>query len=229
MFARGNEVGVTRVTALQHLRSAREVIEEVYVREKGWVESTDRQIAESDLSNPKVSWFLADLAGQPAGLLRLLYDPELRLPAAAAPSLLEGVDLEAMAKAGRFVEIGRFMVLPRFRSNMSVAMGLMRAGIREVVEGDYTHLITDVFEGEATSPYHFHTRVLGFTVIGTHLYGELHCNLRRIILTMDILETYARMKAQGNSFFRKLTEGYAHILDRKLAERRASQRLEVLT
>jgi hypothetical protein len=71
--------------------------------------------------------------------------------------------------------------------------------------------------------------VLGFTVIGTHLYGELHCNLRRIILTMDILETYARMKAQGNSFFRKLTEGYAHILDRKLAERRASQRLEVLT
>jgi hypothetical protein len=217
------------VTTFDHVRSAREVIEEVYVKEKGWVESTDRQIAESDVASPNVSWFLADLAGQPAGLLRLLYDPELQLPAAAAPSLREGVDLEAMAKAGRYVEIGRFMVLPRFRSTMSVAMGLMRAGIREVVERDYTHFITDVFEGEANSPYRFHTRVLGFTVIGTHLYGELNCNLRRIILTMDILETYAKMKAHGNSLFQKLTEGSSHILDRKLAQREASRSLEVLT
>lgn len=221
-----NEVRVTKLTGTEHaaeqLNAARSIIQEVYIQEKNWVNSTERQIGISDIASDKVSWFLAEVDGQPAGLLRLVYDPVMQIPPEAAPTFAEGVDIENLAKQGRFVEIGRFMVLPRFRTNGSVAMGLMRAGIREVVERDYTHFITDVFEGEANSPYHFHTRILGFEVIGTHLYGELNCNLRRIILTMDIVKTYGRMKERRNSFYKKLTEGYAHLLDRKLEARARS-------
>ena len=79
--------------------------------------------------------------------------------------------MKEISKTSRFVEIGRFMILPRYRKNILVALRLMRIAIREVVERDYTHFITDVFEGEANSPFRFHAKILGFEVIGTHLHG----------------------------------------------------------
>ncbi len=77
---------------------------------------------------------------------------------------------------------------------MLVAIRLMGVAVKEVVERNYTHFITDVFEGEPNSPLKFHTRILGFEIIGSHLHGELNCSLTRIILTLDILKAYQRLR-----------------------------------
>jgi hypothetical protein len=111
------------------------------------------------------------------------------------------------------------MILPQYRSKILVALRLMRIAIKEVVERDYTHFITDVFEGEPHSPFRFHTRILGFEVIGTHLHGELNCSCTRIILTLDILKAYQRLKLSKNRIYWSLTEGIRDILDKKLAAR----------
>lgn len=97
-----------------------------------------------------------------------------------------------------------------------VALRLIRASIKEVVKRDYTHFITDVFEGEPHSPFKFHTQILGFEIIGTHLHGELNCSCTRIILTLDILKAYKKLKERNNKIYRYLTEGIQPILDKKL-------------
>ena len=86
---------------------------------------------------------------------------------------------------------------PRSRRPTAAAHGSWR----------YTHFITDVFEGEAHSPLNFHTRVLGFEVIGRHLFGELNCSSTRIILTLDILKLYNRVKDSRSRIYQELLEG----------------------
>jgi len=76
-----------------------------------------------------------------------------------------------------------------------------------VVERGYTHFITDVFDGDLHSPYHFHTRVLGFERIGTHQVGELDCRQVRIILLLDLVRAYKRMRARPNRVFHEFTDG----------------------
>ena len=125
-----------------------------------------------------------------------------------------------MATECNIVEIGRFMIRPEFRKNIRVALKLMQAGIREVVERGYTHFLTDVFESDPNSPLHFHTKILGFEVIGSHLHGELNCSSTRIILTLDILKAYQRLKERKNRFYQEITAGIQDLLERKLAERR---------
>lgn len=124
--------------------------------------------------------------------------------------------MEKIAQTCRFVEIGRFMILPRYRHNMLIALRLMRLALKEVVERDYTHFITDVFEGEVHSPFRLHTKILGFEVIGTHLHGELNCSCTRIILTLDILKAYQRLKARKNRLYWNLTEGIRDLLEQKI-------------
>lgn len=70
------------------------------------------------------------------------------------------------------------------------------------------------------SPLHFHTKILGFEVIGSHLHGELNCSSTRIILTLDILKAYQRLKERKNRIYQEVTAGIRDLLDRKLAERR---------
>jgi hypothetical protein len=200
---------VTRAKAFQ-------VIEQVYRQEKNWIHSVETEIpAEIDMDG-RYSWFLATVNEQPAGVLRLFYDPPLELPAEFKVSLRQDIDLKQMAKNGRFVKIGRFMILPEYRKKMLVAIRLMGTAVKEVVERNYTHFITDVFQGEPNSPLKFHTRILGFEIIGTHLHGELNCSLTRIILTLDILKAYQRLREKKNRIYWSLTEGIRDRLDRKL-------------
>jgi hypothetical protein len=131
-------------------------------------------------------------------------------------TLKKEIDLQELARRGRFVDIGRFMILPEYRRKFLVAIRLMRIAVREVIERNYTHFITDVFEGEPHSPLNFHTRILGFEVIGTHLHGELNCSLTRIILTMDILKAYQRLKMRRKRLYASLTEGYRGLVEEKI-------------
>jgi hypothetical protein len=123
-----------------------------------------------------------------------------------------------LADAGKFVEIGLFMILPKYRKKILVAIRLIGASVQEVVERNYTHFITDVFEGEPHSPLKFHTRILGFEVIGQHLYGELNCSLTRIILTLNILKAYKRLRRQKNRIYWNLTEGIRGLLEARLTD-----------
>lgn len=198
-------------------KDAVEVIEQVFKKEKKWIDAAQEQLPETLDERGCYSWFLARVDGRPAGVLRLMYDPPLELPREYDVRLLPGINIEKMKQDGRYVEIGRFMIKSEFRRSPRIALRLMRAATREVLERDYTHFITDVFEGEPNSPLNFHTRVLGFEVIGKHLFGDLNCSSARIILTLDILKVYRRIRNDRSRVYSELTEGMRGILDKKLA------------
>ena len=189
-----SSVRVSRVESGGDRAAALEVIKRVFCVEKNWISSVQNQIPD-ELSNNGVSWFLATINGKAAGVMRLLYDPSFDIPEEYDVKFMPGIDVEELKSAGKYVEIGRFMILEEYRKNPRVALRLMRAATAEVIERDYTHFITDVFEGEKHSPLNFHTRVLGFEVIGKHLFGELNCSSTRIILTLDILNLNFMMRS----------------------------------
>lgn len=200
-------VTAARVASYRSREAAFQVIDEVYRNEKGWIADFRREIPEDAGERSDQSWYLVQVGGEPAGAIRLVYDPDLALPAEYGVELEPGIELDRLRRAGRFVDIGRFMILPRFRRDVRVALELMKAAIREVVERGYTHFVTDVFESDPHSPLRFHTRVLGFERIGTHRRGELASESVRVLLILDIARAYQRLQQRGNRVFRKLGEG----------------------
>jgi hypothetical protein len=212
-----SSITVAKIITENERFEALEVIEAVFVREKRWIEKVHEQIHDEFSLNGKCSWFLARVGEKPAGVMRLQFDPSFDLPDSFQVSLEPGVDLSSVRASGSFAEIGRFMILPQYRRQYLVALRLMRAATAEVIERGYTHFITDVFEGECHSPLNFHTRVLGFEVIGRHLFGELNCSSTRIILTLDILKLYNRVKDSRNRLYRELTDGLRASFEKRLS------------
>ena len=192
------------------------VIEAVYLQEKRWIRDSGSEIPADPATRQDQSWFLVTVEGEPAGVIRLVYDPALEMPAELGVSLEPHVDLETLKRRGRFVDIGRFMIVPRHRRNIRVVMRLMRAAILEVVSRGYTHFLTDVFEDDPHSPYQFHTRVLGFERIGTHRHGELACASTRIILILDIARAYRQLEKKENKVFKELGEGLGELMENRL-------------
>ena len=192
------------------------VVEAVYLQEKRWIRDTGSEIPADVAKCQDQSWFLVTVEGTPAGVIRLVYDPALEIPAELGVSLEPGIDLETLKRRGRFVDIGRFMIVPRHRRNLRVVMRLMRAAILEVVSRGYTHFLTDVFEDDPHSPYQFHTRVLGFERLGTHRYGELACASARTILILDIARAYRQLKKKENKVFKELGEGLGEMVETRL-------------
>ena len=183
------------------------IVQQVYHQEKGWIADADGEFPESALSSPTSSWFLARLGDEAAGVVRLSYDPSFELPEGAGLEIDPGVDLARLTTSGRFVEVGRLMIAPRFRARTAVVLALMRAALAEVVARGYTHLLTVVFEDDPHSPYGFHTRILGFERIGTHRHGELACASRRIILTLDLARAFERLRGPRAKLVQTLTGG----------------------
>ena len=212
-----SSVSVSRVESASDRAAALEVIKRVFCVEKNWISTVQNQIPDELSGNKGVSWFLATINGRPAGVLRLLYDPSFDIPEEYDVKFMPGISVEELKSAGKYVEIGRFMIIEEFRKNPRVALRLMRSATAEVIDRDYTHFITDVFEGEKHSPLNFHTRVLGFEVVGKHLFGELNCSSTRIILTLDILKLYSRIKDSRSRIYRELTDGFRGIIERKAA------------
>lgn len=195
---------------------ALQIVEAVYRQEKNWIHTINQEIPEDIAQISHCSWFLATVDDNPAGVIRLVYDPPLEFPPEYQVTLDNTIDLEHLAQVGKFVDIGRFMILPKYRRKILVAIRLMGAAVKEVIERNYTHFITDVFQGEPHSPLKFHTKILGFEIIGTHLHGELNCSLTRIILTLDILKAYSRLKLRRKHLYESLTEGFRGLLEQKM-------------
>ncbi|HEY6321826.1 MAG TPA: GNAT family N-acetyltransferase [Thermoanaerobaculia bacterium] len=192
------------------------VIEAVYRREKRWIADAGAEVPADAGSTGDRSWFLVTVDGKPAGVIRLVYDPPLELPAELGVSLAPDVDLAALQRRGRFVDIGRFMIVPRYRRNIRVVLRLMRAAIVEVVERGYTHFLTSVFADDPHSPLGFHTRVLGFERIGMHRTGELACASVRILLVLDIARAYRRLQRRQDRVWRELGLGVRDAMEGRL-------------
>lgn len=208
---------VIRVESEAERALAIEVMQATYKREKNWITRDEKLFPDGELGNPGVSWFVVLEQDRPIGTLRVLYDLPLDLYKEYGFKLIGGIDLDEFIRRNRIAEIGRFAVLPEFRRHMAVVGVLMREASRETVERGYTHYVTDIFEGEAHSPYNFHTRVLGFQPVATHDTGELNCPNRRITLILDLAVGYARLRSQGGWLFRFFTEGWPqHIHERLL-------------
>ncbi len=192
------------------------VIEAVYRREKRWIADAASEVPADTATLTDRSWFLVTVNGRPAGVIRLMYDPPLELPAELGVTLEAGVDLDALRRRCRFVDIGRFMIVPRYRRNIRAVLRLMRAAIIEVVERGYTHFLTSVFADDPHSPLGFHTRVLGFERIGSHRTGELACASMRVLMILDIARSYQRLKLRRNKVFRELADGVRDIMEGRL-------------
>jgi ribosomal protein S18 acetylase RimI-like enzyme len=211
-------VSVRRVKTEEDRGLALRVLRVTYRREKQWVRDESQVFPESDLENPSVSWFLASVGRMPAGVIRVFYD--LRLldyREYALNVVVDGFDIESFLQENKIAEIGRFAVRPRFRSIFGVASHLMKAATEDTVRRGYSHFITDVFEGEQHSPYHFHKRVIGFQTVATHDVGELNCSLRRITMMLNLREAYQRLRLNRGRFYRFLTEGWDDALHRRLS------------
>jgi len=179
----------------------------IYRDEKNWVRADEKLVSDSDIGWEGVSWFVVRVGDRPVGVLRVLYDLPIGLYKSYGFKMVrDDFDLEAFLRQNRIAEIGRFAILAEYRRYIVVVGALMRAAVRETVERDYTHYITDVFEGEANSPYDFHRRVMGFQTVATHDTGELNCPCRRITMLLDIREAYHRLRKEGGWIFRFLTE-----------------------
>jgi hypothetical protein len=216
------ELETVKVLTAADRQAALSVVAQVYAAEKGWLSDVAAEIPEEPGTVRGMSWFLTRVEGQPAGVIRLAYDPNLELPPHLDFQFERGVDLARLKQGSRFVEIGRFMILPEHRSRFAVALRLMKAAVREVAERGYTHFITDVFESDPHSPLQFHTRVLGFERIGSHRFGELACDSRRIILVLDIARAYLDLARRKDRVFREVTAGAQDLLEALAASGRAA-------
>lgn len=92
----------------------------------------------------------------------------------------------------------------------------MWAATRDTLLRGYAHYVTDVFEGEGNSPYGFHTRVVGFRRVASHLQGEINCPNRRITLILDLREAYRKLQRRENRFYRSITLDWDESLHRWL-------------
>jgi hypothetical protein len=218
-MASNDRLEIVRVESERERTFAIEIMRATYQQEKQWITRDEKLFPDGELGNPGVSWFVALEGSRPVGTLRVLYDLPLDLYEEYGFKTLGGIDLDEFIRKNRIAEIGRFAVLPEFRRHMVVVGALMREASRETVDRGYTHYVTDVFEGEAHSPYNFHTRVLGFQPVATHDTGELNCPNRRITLILDLSAGYARLRAHGGWLYRFFTEGWPPHIHEKLGGR----------
>lgn len=214
----GTFITARRVIDETDRRRAVEILASTYHREKHWVTDPAAQIPAGDLERNDIAWFIAMPGDCAAGTLRVRYDPTYPQYAAYGLKLLDpALRIDEFIRSNRIAEVARFAVKAEFRGQLMIAAALMRAATEETVTRGYTHLVTDVFEDDPHSPYHFHTKVLGFTPVATHDVGELHCRSRRITLVLDIKLAYQRMEQSGNWLFRYLTRTWDDSLHRRLA------------
>ena len=212
-----SQIRVIRATTESDRNMAIQVLLATYVQEKRWIRDEEGFFPRSDLDTENISWFVASADKGPIGVVRVLYDPPLDLYREYGMQPLDnGLDVEAFVRENRIAEIGRFAVLPEYRRNIVAAVSLMREASRETVANDYTHYVTDIFEGEVHNPYDFHTRVMGFEPVATHEVGELDCPNRRITMVLDLKSAYQRIKVRQKWIYRYLTKDWDESLHHKL-------------
>lgn len=198
------------VTTPAERRQALAVLDATYTHEKHWVDEAADLFPEAHLASDDVCWILATVGDDPAGVLRVHFDPPLADyaeydfdPVGRGASL----DVNTFIQTHEIAQIGPFAVRPAYRRRIRVVFWLMRVAGAETLTRGYTHYVTDVFEDEEHSPYRFHTRVLGFEPVATHDTGAMDCLHRRITLVLNIEDAYQRLRESQSRLYRFLTDG----------------------
>lgn len=205
-----------RVTNEAERAQVIEVLRQTYASEKGWIVEPEGQIPLADISKDNVAWFVTTIAGEPVGVLRILFDPPIEQYAKYSLKLIDPTfKVDELLSGSRIAEVGRFAVVSKRRRQFLVATSLMRAAFSEIIGRGYSHLVTDVFEDDPHSPYGFHTRVIGFKPIATHDVGELKSRSRRITLILDMRAAYIRLRDRSRWLFQNLTMGWSERMHRK--------------
>lgn len=203
-----DRLSVAKIENQATRKRALEVFEAVYQNEKKWVPNLEKILPLEDLDRQDVSWFAAYVDGKMVGVTRVLYELPLELyEEYGFKIIVPGLDVEKFIAENNIAEVGRFAVLPEYRSKILVAAALMRACSHEALERDFTHFITDVFEEDPNTPYGFHKRVLGFVEVATHDHGELKTTSRRITMLLDLHEARKRFATKRGWIYRYLMEG----------------------
>ena len=210
-------MSVVQVKSSKARQLCLKVIEATYKKEKNWVKEPDELFPGSDLQNDNMAWFMAQHKQEPVGILRVAYDPPLHLYAQYGLNMIrEDINIDRFISENKIAEIGRFAVLPKYRSAIAIVALLMREATVHTIRKGFTHYITDVFEGEVHSPYNFHTRVIGFEPIATHDHGEINCPNRRITMLLDIKKAYERLRTKGKRIYNMITQGWDEKLHLRL-------------
>jgi hypothetical protein len=143
-----------RITDQAGRSAALGVLAATYQNEKGWITEPASQFGPADLERDDITWFNVWLRGRAVGVLRTLYDPPLEQYSKYDLQLLDTrIDVKRFLKQHRVAEIGRFAILAEHRTNLLLAVALMRAAIDEILARRYSHVITDVFEDDAHTPW----------------------------------------------------------------------------
>ncbi|MBM3790346.1 MAG: GNAT family N-acetyltransferase [Acidobacteria bacterium] len=217
MIITSPSLSAVQVLTPEQRRDALRVLSATYRREKGWIADEEHVFPESDLRNGEISWFLVYADGEPAGVIRVLYDPDPRdYHRYRMQFLSPGVDVGVLLSSNCLDEVGRFAVLGQYRRNIGIVALLIKASSEDTVRRGYKYYITDVFEGEQHSPFKFHTRVFGFKPIATHESGEVSCRNRRITLLLNLAEAYQRLRIGKTRLYRSLTAGWDESLHRNI-------------
>ena len=184
-----------RATTSHHRDLAHTVLSTTYAQEKQWVDSARDVFPAGDLSDDAVTWIVATVDDEPAGVVRIHYAPPLHRYQEYGLESLGGDGHSGDGHSGDGHSDGS----PSFGG----------AGVDAYV--------TDVFEGEEHSPYNFHTRVLGFRPVATHEMGEMDCLHRRITLILNLKQAYRRLRKTKNRLYRFLAEGLSPQVRRQLS------------
>ncbi|MBN9259729.1 MAG: hypothetical protein J0J14_02565, partial [Hyphomicrobium sp.] len=108
-------------------RAALAVLAATYQGEKGWVSDPEAQIPRSDVRRRDIAWYIVRVDGQPAGVLRTLFDPPVKQYLEYGLKFTNpSMDIERLLSGTRIAEVGRFAVLPEHRGNLMLAAALIR-------------------------------------------------------------------------------------------------------
>ena len=196
-------IRTTKIMDESDRSQAIKLLQKIYVQEKGWLINSNDSFQKGELLKKGIVWFLSFVNGQPAGILRISYDPDIKdYSHYQLRRLPDQISVEAIIQQYKVADIGRFAVAKSFRKNPEVSLELMLAALAETLRRQYTHFITDVFKGEETSPYLFHKRILGFIPIATHETGELLCSKPRVTMLLDIHKSLNTFKDKKGYIYR---------------------------
>ena len=202
-------IRTTKIVDESDRGQATKLLHEIYVQEKGWLINSNDSFQKDELLKKGVVWFLTSVNEQPAGILRICYDPDIKdYSHYQFRQLPDQISVEAIIQQYKVADIGRFAVAKSFRKKPEVALELMLAALAETLSRQYTHFITDVFEGEETSPYLFHKRILGFVPIATHETGELLCSKSRVTMLLDIHKCLNTLKNKKGYIYRAILKKF---------------------
>ncbi|MBL7977644.1 MAG: GNAT family N-acetyltransferase [Bacteroidetes Order II. Incertae sedis bacterium] len=211
-FQLKNGTGVEMISNEEQRQEALTVLETIYCVEKHWVGASTTLFEPSELQDPHKQWLIAYDTHRAVGVVRLSFNRQAHhFPTEYLH--FQHADWNAMVMANFLshnptAEIGRFAILPEYRSHSRFALMLMQMACTQAILNHCFYILTDVFHGDLQSPFHFHTQILGFEPFATYADERFNSHYPSILLIMDLRKTYLHTKKYQPRIFRTFTQNW---------------------